>query len=156
VRIDVGKVKSEFDRGRTLQAAILSYAVTLMSDMAQAATCNRHHKLVQQLSRWLLHSVDRCGTSQLRSTQEEIASLIGVRREAITVSIRKLQASGLLRCSRGRIEVLDRVGLERIACECYVVLSSERRRWSQPAPQNRVFRKLFSCGPEARVRPGPA
>ncbi|MES2945689.1 MAG: Crp/Fnr family transcriptional regulator, partial [Pseudomonadota bacterium] len=39
-----------------------------------------------------------------------------------------LQNAGLIRYRRGHITVLDRAGLEKVACECYGVVKSEMNR----------------------------
>ena len=67
--------------------------------------------------------------------QELIANMLGVRREGVTEGALKLQNAGLIDYSRGRIEVLDRPGLERRTCECYAVVKKEYDRLlpSQPA-----------------------
>jgi hypothetical protein len=67
------------------------------------AVCNRHHTLDQQLCRWLLLSLDRLPTNELRMTQELIAKMLGVRREGVTEAAGKLQAAGLIQYSRGKI-----------------------------------------------------
>ena len=54
--------------------------------------------------------------------------MLGVRREGVTESALKLQEAGLIRYARGRIRVLDRDGLERRTCECYVVVKKEYDR----------------------------
>jgi hypothetical protein len=77
------------------------------------------------LCRWLLLSLDRLPTNTLTMTQELISNMLGVRREGVTEAARRLQAAGLIRYSRGRIEVLDRPGLERTVCECYGVVKLE-------------------------------
>jgi Mn-dependent DtxR family transcriptional regulator len=61
-------------------------------------------------------------------TQELIANMLGVRREGVTEGAIKLQKAGLIRYSRGRITVLDRVGLEARSCECYAVVKNEYDR----------------------------
>lgn len=53
---------------------------------------------------------------------------LGVRRKNITKAAGKLQQAGCIRYRRGHIAVLDRVGLESRACECYGVV---RREWSR-------------------------
>ena len=83
---------------------------------------NRHHSVGQQLCRWLLLRLDRLSSDELMTTQELIASMLGVRREAVTEAAGNLQRAGLIRYSRGRIKVMDRPGLERDACECYAVV----------------------------------
>ena len=84
--------------------------------------------LDQQLCRWLLLSMDRLGTDHLHMTQELIANMLGVRRESVTEAAGKLQSAGLIRYSRGHIEVLDRPQLEARVCECYAVVKTEFER----------------------------
>lgn len=93
----------------------LRYAQALITQIAQTAVCNRHHALDEQLSRWLLMSLDRLRGDEVVMTQELISTMLGVRRESVTTTASKLQANGLIRYARGRITVLDRVGLERQA-----------------------------------------
>ena len=52
-------------------------------------------------------------------TQEHIATMLGGRRESVTVAAGRLQDEGLIHYSRGRIKILNREGLEGIVCECY-------------------------------------
>jgi len=93
--------------------------------VVQSAVCNRHHSIDQQLCRWLLLSLDRLGSNELRMTQELIANMLGVRRPGVTEAAMKLQDAGLIRYSYGHIAVLDRPGLEKRACECYAVVKRE-------------------------------
>ena len=96
--------------------------------MAQTAVCNRHHTLDQQLCRWLLLSLDRLDGTELVMTQELIANMLGVRREGVTEAALNLQKLGQIRYSRGRIEMLDRRGIENRSCECYAVVKKEYDR----------------------------
>jgi len=41
----------------------------------------------------------------------------------VTMAARSLQRTGLIRYSRGRIELTDAKGLRELACECYSVLA---------------------------------
>jgi CRP-like cAMP-binding protein len=126
--LDSELLKSEFIRGEALQHILLRYTQALLTQMAQTAVCNRHHSLDQQLCRWLLLSLDRLTSNELVMTQELIANMLGVRREGVTEAARKLQDAGLIQYSRGRIEVLDRPGIEARACECYAVVKRESDR----------------------------
>lgn len=93
-----------------------------------AVVCNRHHSVDQQLCRWLLLSLDRLPSNELTMTQELIANMLGVRREGVTQAAGHLQAAGLIKYSRGRITVIDRLGLEQRVCECYAVVKKEFER----------------------------
>jgi CRP-like cAMP-binding protein len=118
-------LKDEFTRAAALQHLLLRYTQALLTQMAQTAVCNRHHSVDQQLCRWLLLSLDRLPSNKLTMTQELIANMLGVRREGVTEAAGKLQASALIKYSRGQITVLDRPGLEQRACECYQVVKKE-------------------------------
>jgi CRP-like cAMP-binding protein len=127
-RLSGSAVKDEFRRGGAMQHLLLRYTQALLTQMAQTAVCNRHHSVDQQLCRWLLLSLDRLSSNQLKMTQELIANMLGVRREGVTEAAGKLQAAGVIRYSRGRITVLDRAALEAHACECYGVVKQESDR----------------------------
>lgn len=121
-RVKAAALEREFRRGGRFHTAVLRYAHSLVGQLAQIAACNRHHSVDQQLCRWLLTTRDRSHSDELLTTQEWIASLLGVRREGVTEAARRLQELGLIRYSRGRITVLSRAKLEARACECYAAL----------------------------------
>jgi CRP-like cAMP-binding protein len=134
-RLKAAYLKKEFERGGELQHLLLRYTQALITQMAQTAVCNRHHSLEQQLCRWLLLSLDRLTTAELKMTQELIANMLGVRREGVTEAAGKLQKNGLIHYSRGHITVLDRPALETRVCECYAVVKKEMDRLlPQPRP----------------------
>ena len=127
-QLEARQLKEEFNRNGPVLHLLLRYTQALITQMAQTAVCNRHHSLDQQLCRWLLLSLDRLEGSDLYMTQELIANMLGVRREGVTEAATKLQHDGLIRYARGHIVVLDRVGLEKRACECYAVVRREYAR----------------------------
>jgi CRP-like cAMP-binding protein len=118
----------EFNRAGPMMRLMLRYTQALMTQISQTAVCNRHHSVEQQLCRWLLLTLDRLPSNEFTMTQELIASMIGVRRESITETAAILQRTGLIKCRRGHITVLDRAGLESGACECYNVVKKEFHR----------------------------
>lgn len=127
-RLRATAIQEAFNRSGPVMHLMLRYTQALITQMAQTAVCNRHHSLDQQLCRWLLLSLDRLHGDQLVMTQELIANMLGVRREGVTEAALKLQAAGLIRYARGRIDVLDRAGLEARTCECYAVVHREYLR----------------------------
>lgn len=76
----------EFNRGGAMQRLLLRYTQALITQISQTAVCNRHHEVEQQLCRWLLQTLDRLPSNELTMTQELIASMLGVRREGITLA----------------------------------------------------------------------
>jgi CRP-like cAMP-binding protein len=115
---------------------LLRYTQALFTHMAQTSACNRHHALDQKLCRWLLLNLDRHTGNEMIATHEQIAGILGVRREGVTCSALKVQKAGLIQYRHGRISVLDRAGLEERSCECYaVVRQAYDRLWARPAAQ---------------------
>lgn len=85
--------------------------------------CNRHHTLEQRLCCWILLCLDRLPSNELAITQALFARMLGVHRVGVTVAAGRLQKAGLIDNHRGHVTVLDRIGLEAQACECYAVIS---------------------------------
>ena len=134
-RLKAQLLKQEFNRAGPVLHLLLRYTQALITQMAQTAVCNRHHSVEQQLCRWLLLSLDRLSSDSLTMTQELIANMLGVRREGVTEAAGNLQRAGLIRYSRGRIEVLDRPALEQAVCECYAVVKTEFDRLLSDIPR---------------------
>jgi CRP-like cAMP-binding protein len=145
-RARVAVIRWELDQGREFQHLALRFTQAVMTQMAQSIVCNRHHAVDQQLCRWLLLSLDRLPSNQLFMTQELIANMLGVRREAVTEAAGKLQAAGLIHYSRGHITALDRPGLEARVCECYATVKVEYDRIFLMQPALRII---------DRARPNP-
>lgn len=98
---------------------LLRYASFVTAMLAQLAACNRSHHVDARMSRWLLMTRDRVDGDEFPLTQEFLGQMLGVARPTINVVGATLQHAGFIRYSRGRISVVDRVGLESACCECY-------------------------------------
>jgi len=132
-RLRSGMLQEEFSRGGTLQHLLLRYMQALLTQISQSAICNQRHSIDQQLRRWILQTVDRLGSKELRMTHERLANTLGVRREGISEAAHNLQRAGLITYRRGRITVMDRVGVEADCCECYRVVRREFHRLASPS-----------------------
>jgi CRP-like cAMP-binding protein len=141
----------EFNRGGMLQHLLLRYTQALLTQMTQTAACNRYHTVEQQLCRWLLLTLDRLPSDELTMTQELIATMLGVRRESVTEAAGNLQRAGCISSRRGHITVLNRLGLEIKACECYAVVKQEMGRL---LPDARC-RQDISAAPTSTSAPAP-
>ena len=146
-RMKAEVMRWELDQGSALRQHSLRYALALMTQMAQGIVCYRHHSLDQQLCRWLLLSLDLLEGDQLEITHERISGMLGVRREGVTEAAGSLQDAGLIRYSRGHIEVVDRAGLEARVCECYSIVKAEHDRLCHLEPNIRL---------KERTRPNPS
>jgi CRP-like cAMP-binding protein len=128
VRLPARLLLEEFAHAGPLQHSLLRYALTLINQISQTAVCNRLHSVEQRLCRLLLMCDDRKNRSELHMTQELIANMLGGRRESVTVAAGHLQDADLIHYCRGHITILDRVGLEAAACECYRIVEDESAR----------------------------
>ena len=119
LRINAAACKAAFENNPRIRAILLGFIEDLLHLSAQTAGCNRLHSIEQRSARWLLMASDRIGSNTLPLTQEFLAAMLGVRRSGISEAMSELQRSGFVRYRRGEITIIDRVGLEQTACECY-------------------------------------
>ncbi len=117
--------KREITPNSPLYALLLRYTQVLIGQLSQTVACNRLHSVEERCCRWLLLCQDRVRSNQFALTQETLAQMLGVRRASVSVVAAILQKAGLIRYSRGKITILDRVGLEAASCECYRVVKAE-------------------------------
>lgn len=131
-RISRKLIKQEFDLGGQLQDLALLYTQALICQTSQTAVCNQHHAIEQRFCRWLLMSIDRLHGDKMKVTHEQIANLLGIRRESVSQAISKLHKEGLIAAARGSVTIVDRAKLEEVACECYRVVKDECDRLLPP------------------------
>jgi CRP-like cAMP-binding protein len=113
---------------RTLQRFVQAF----ITEVGQSAVCNCHHHAERRLARWLLTCQDRFARTEFPLTHEFISQMLGMRRATVTGELGKLQTAGLIRATPGRIMLLDRDGLERLACECYRIIAGAYGRLLGP------------------------
>jgi len=126
-RIPVAAFKQVVEQAPHLRDLLLRYVHVFHVQVAQTAACNSHHDMGQRLARWLLAAHDRSGVPQLSLTQDLIAVMLGVRRSTVSIAAGQLQLAGIIRYHHGRITIVDRIGLENAACECYQAVADEYR-----------------------------
>jgi len=127
-RMAAGDFQEELRVNPVLHQLALGHVQALLIQMAQSIVCSRHHAISQRLSFWLLTSLQALSSDQLRVTHENIASMLGVRRESVTQALGKFQSEGWVSNSRGKITIHDRAGLASQVCECFGIVQSETRR----------------------------
>ncbi len=91
----------------------------LFLELSQSVVCSKKHSVDQQLIRWILLTLDNTLTASISITQQSLSQLLGLRREAVSLSMLKLEENGWIAKSRGAFTVLDRKNLELAACDCY-------------------------------------
>ena len=117
--IDTSRLEDVKQRSPQLRDLLYRYADALLAQMMQSVACNALHSAEARCSRWLLSTQDRVDRTSIPLTQEALAEMLGVQRTTVTAVAKALQARGLIRYLRGRVEIVDRRALERLSCECY-------------------------------------
>jgi CRP-like cAMP-binding protein len=119
-------------RGAALQSenlisTVMRHEQTLFAQAQQSTACMANHEIDARLCRWLLRARDLSGSDHLPFTQEFLAEMLGVRRTSVTTVARTLQEAGMVKYTRGKIEMLDVEGLRKGACECYETIKGQYR-----------------------------
>jgi CRP-like cAMP-binding protein len=127
-RIAIGPFRAAVQASLALRDMIVSYNDVLLGQVQVTAACNALHPIQKRLARWILQTRDRIDTDTVPLTQELLSEMLGVRRSSVSVIARKLQMTGLIRYSRGSIEIINRRALEAASCECYALIRG------RPAP----------------------
>lgn len=98
---------------------LLRSAQTLIAQNEQSVACVALHDVEARLARWLLICQDRLDAPVLPVTQEHLSLMLGMQRTTVSAAAGVLRGEGLIRYSRGQIEIVDRSGLHERSCECY-------------------------------------
>jgi CRP-like cAMP-binding protein len=136
LRLPIDIFIAEWSRSAELQRALQDQLFELTRTLGIATACNMHHPLQRRLARWLLSAAEASSAKSFELTHEELASLLGVRREAITESLSRLSLAGALETTRGRVSLRDRQLLRNASCECHD-LSLEERVSANSRPNHR-------------------
>jgi len=116
-----------------LQALLHRYSQCFFNDVAQSVACNQMHSIEQRCARWLLMTHDRVEGNEFTLTQEFLSYMLGTRRASVTVAAGTLQKAGMIKYSRGSVNILDRPKLEAAACDCYQVIERRKMKWQEEA-----------------------
>jgi CRP-like cAMP-binding protein len=120
--IEASRFQSLVRENSGLRAVCELYVRAFLANLLQNVACNASHRVEQRCARWLLMCNDQAEDNSFELTQEYLADMLGVRRSTVTVIALALQNADLIRYRRGAITILDRRGLEAVACECYRIV----------------------------------
>jgi CRP-like cAMP-binding protein len=118
-RVSATALRAHLDTSPTLMRQFLAYLQINSAQSERTIACNAVHPLAGRLARWLLISNDRVDMSVMALTQDYMCVMAGALRASISLTASAFKREGLITYKRGQVEILDRPGLERRACECY-------------------------------------
>jgi hypothetical protein len=104
---------------QTLRAGLSLYAHSLSVQTAYTALASAHAPIPERLARWLVMIEDRIEGQAFEVTHELLCIMLGVRRSGVTVALHELEGEGLIKSTRGHVEILDRSGLIARAGNAY-------------------------------------
>jgi len=103
-------------------AALRCYCNKYLAQVHQIGACHALHTVQQRVASWLLMVRERGDSDSLPLTHDSLSEMLGCRRPSVTDALSALEKTGLIRRSRGRINIRNRAELADQACECYVAL----------------------------------
>jgi CRP-like cAMP-binding protein len=135
LRVPIDVLRWEFEHHAHIRNIFVTYSELLLAQIQQIVACNALHTTRQKICRWLLMMHDRAHGEDLTYTHEFLAEVLGVNRKSVTLAAQALQREGLIVYHRGKMQVLDRCGLERASCECYAVVKERFDAFLRPRPR---------------------
>lgn len=130
LQLPVATLTAFMARQPLLHTVLALYQYVLTRHMAQLCVCNHLHSMQERCARWLLMTQDRAGRDAFGLTQQFLARMMGVRRATVNLVLGLFKRAGLITYVRGRMQILDRAGLEALTCPCYAIIQTEYERVS--------------------------
>ncbi len=120
----VDALKEAALQSRTLHSLLIRHEQAVYAQSQQSVACIASHGVEARLCRWLLRARDLAGSDTLMFTQEFLAEMLGASRPTVSVVAHTLQQAGLIKYSRGKIQIGNLEGLQDASCECYQTVKS--------------------------------
>ncbi len=124
LRCPIEPLRLEFEKSEHVRNLFVSYSETLLSQIMQTVACNSLHTVEARMCRWLLMMHDRAEGELLTYTHDFLSRILAANRTSVTLAAQSLQSRGLIRYSRGIMQIRDRAGMEKASCECYAVVKT--------------------------------
>lgn len=113
---------------------MIRHEQALLAHAQQSLLCNTLHPVEARLARWLLRARDLSDGEILPLTQEALAQMMSVRRNAVSLVAHALQRAGIIHYSRGQIEIVDLRALGTTSCDCYSAVKAHYQRLMRAMP----------------------
>lgn len=117
---------------QAINVLLLRYIHCIISQMGRTIMSNLNDSLDKRLARWLLMNHDRLEGDRINLTHQQLGVMLGVRRATVTDTLHILEGKGLIRATRGLIDVQDRGRLLAFAGESYGAAETEYARFIAP------------------------
>jgi CRP-like cAMP-binding protein len=123
--LEVGILRTAAEQSIVFRTTLIRHEQALFAQAQQSAACNAMHPAEARLARWLLRMHDLAGEDKLHLTQDFLAQMIGVQRNSVSTVAHTLQQAGIIKYSRGNIEITNLQALKEASCECYQAVNAQ-------------------------------
>jgi CRP-like cAMP-binding protein len=123
--LEVGVVRTAAEQSIAFRTTLIRHEQALFAQAQQSAACNAMHSAEARLARWLLRMHDLASEGKLHLTQDFLAQMIGVQRNSVSAVAHALQQAGIIKYSRGHIEITNLDALKEASCECYQAVNAQ-------------------------------
>lgn len=117
-RISLPRLEEARHRSAKLETIFARYSECVLAQVFQSVACDANHSIEQRTAKWLLTAVDRTGGTDLKLTQEQLASMLGVGRSYLSRVLQDLRSRGVLETRRTRIIIHKADELRAMTCDC--------------------------------------
>jgi CRP-like cAMP-binding protein len=124
--IDYPSLYAGIDRSAALRALLAKHEAFQQAMADQSIACNAVHGAEARLARRLMRLRKLSEDSKLPVTQDVLAEMLGLKRNAVSLVAHAMQEANVIRYSRGLLEIVDMQALHRLTCECYDTVTAYR------------------------------
>lgn len=117
-RISASVLQDLKEKSPQMSDLFARYANCLLAQLLQSIACNATHSIEQRTASWLGAVMDRTGRVDIRMTQDQLGSLLGVGRTYVSRVIGRMKHNKIIETRRGGIRIIDRNRLDRSGCTC--------------------------------------
>jgi CRP-like cAMP-binding protein len=151
LRIRAQDLSQAMQRRPAIREALLHYVHDLMIGGAQRALCVARHGSERRVACWVCLAHEALGERSLPVTQEELSVILGLRRASVADILKRMEDDGLVRRTRGVLEIICLDRIERMTCGCNVSSYSMGSHERNPTPAPRVSRATASLRTQLNV-----
>jgi hypothetical protein len=126
-RIAQNTSKVAIDRSVALRAAPARSEAIQQANGEQSIACSAVHDVGARLARRLMRLCNTDGETKFTVTQEASAEMFGIGRNAVSLVAQATKEAGIIRFSRGLVEIIDVDALQARSCECYAAVMTYQR-----------------------------
>ncbi|WGS26040.1 Crp/Fnr family transcriptional regulator [Bradyrhizobium sp. ISRA464] len=123
-RIRVEDLRRVMNARPEIREYLARYVQALTLHSAQTGLCGVRHDREKRLASWLCLASDAVGAHVLPITHDYLSSVLALRRAGVTETLIRFEEQGLIRKTRGVLQIIEHKCLEQKACCCYKLITA--------------------------------